>query len=103
MLYQIIEYKSTCIFTFLPLDTALSTEAYGSSAIGQKPMNVSSRLAVVQISSYQECVILCGMDHRCRVAQFNSNQKTCMTLEAGTYIDFTTDGTSNTFIRNGFA
>ncbi|GFR70336.1 hypothetical protein ElyMa_000324900 [Elysia marginata] len=63
----------------------LPTEAHGVSKPYQKADGVSSNLSVTKVFSYLECALLCGQDHRCRAAVFNSDLLTCMTLGPNSY------------------
>ncbi|GFS03683.1 hypothetical protein ElyMa_002893100 [Elysia marginata] len=80
----------------------LATEAHGVSTPGHQAVGVSSSLSVTKVFSYLECVLLCGQDHRCRAAEFNSDLLTCMTLGPGSYSGFTANVNSQMFVRNGF-
>ncbi|KAK3764724.1 hypothetical protein RRG08_042034 [Elysia crispata] len=81
----------------------LPTEAHGRTILGQQPAGVSSSLSVTKVLSYLECVLLCGQDHRCRVAEFNFDLLTCLTLGPGSYTGFTPNSRCQVFIRNGFS
>ncbi|GFR78076.1 hypothetical protein ElyMa_003985600 [Elysia marginata] len=80
----------------------LPTEAHGVSKPGHQAVGVSSSLSLTKVFSYLECVLLCGLDHRCRAAEFNSDLLTCMTLGPGSYSGFTANVNSQMFVRNGF-
>ncbi|GFS03669.1 hypothetical protein ElyMa_002892700 [Elysia marginata] len=80
----------------------LSTEANGVSHPGQHAVDVSSSLSVTKVFSYLECVLLCGQDHRCRAAEFNSELLTCMKLGPGSYTGLVANINSQMFVRNGF-
>ncbi|KAK3764721.1 hypothetical protein RRG08_042031 [Elysia crispata] len=80
----------------------LPTEAFGTTILGQQPTGISSSLSVTKVLSYLECVLLCGQDHRCRVAEFKIDFLTCMTLGPGSYESFSVNVQSKTFVRKGF-
>ncbi|GFR78088.1 hypothetical protein ElyMa_003986000 [Elysia marginata] len=81
----------------------LPTEAHGASNPGQHAVGVSSSLSVTKVFSYLECVLLCGQDHRCRAAEYNSDLLTCMTLGPGSYSGLAGNINSQMFVRNGFS
>ncbi|KAK3764722.1 hypothetical protein RRG08_042032 [Elysia crispata] len=80
----------------------LPTEAHGVTKFGQQPTNVGSILSNTKAVSYLECVLLCGQDHRCRMAEFNFDLLTCMTLESVAFVRFIPNKQFQTFVRNGF-
>ncbi|KAK3767269.1 hypothetical protein RRG08_059711 [Elysia crispata] len=79
-----------------------TAEARGSNMYGQQPANVTWSLSLTTMSTYLECALLCGQDHRCRVAAFSSDLLTCQTLAAGSYTNFTQNSAFQTFLRAGF-
>ncbi|RUS69783.1 hypothetical protein EGW08_022458 [Elysia chlorotica] len=77
-------------------------EAHGTTLSGQQAANVTWSLAWVSVSTSLECALYCGQDSRCRVAEFNSEKKSCRTLAAGAYSSFVQSSTTQTFVRTGF-
>ncbi|GFN95082.1 hypothetical protein PoB_002158800 [Plakobranchus ocellatus] len=81
----------------------LATEAHGVTAHGKKPTGFTSSLSVSRAPSYLECAVGCALDYRCRVAEFNTGNMTCMTLGHESSTAFIDNPQSLTFIRNGFS
>ena len=91
-----------CSFPVIFSDSNNPTEGHGVTVLGHQPAGVSSSLSVTNVMSYLECVLLCGQDHRCRVAEFNFDLLTCVTLGPGSHSGLTPNPQSQTFVRNGF-
>ncbi|RUS74478.1 hypothetical protein EGW08_017753 [Elysia chlorotica] len=80
----------------------LPTETRGVTFLDQRPADVTSVLSVVKLGSYLECVLVCGQDHRCRTAEFQSGRRACTLLGPGGNSGLVASAGSRTFVREAF-
>ncbi|RUS91411.1 hypothetical protein EGW08_000841 [Elysia chlorotica] len=77
-------------------------EAVGKTLVGKAPANQTSHLEQRETTSFMKCVVLCSTDGRCRAAEYNLSTSTCTVFDAGMFLGFSENPTTNTFTRDGF-